>query len=280
MDKKICVVTGATTGIGRETALGLAKQGATVILVARDKSKGDATVADIRTQTGNEKLDLFLADLSSQAEIRRLAAELTAKYPKLNVLVNNAGGVFMERKLTVDGLEYTFGFNHLGYFLLTHLLLDALKAGAPARIVNVSSDAHRPGRIVFDDLQGEKNYSGFGAYCSSKLANVLFSNELARRLRGTGVTVNSLHPGVVSTGFARNNGWFFNALVSVGSLFMLTAEQGAQTSIYLASSPEVEGVSGKYFDKSKAVVPSADALNEADAKRLWEVSEKLVGLAG
>ena len=205
MQGKICLITGGTNGIGKSTAQALAQMGATVVIVGRNAPKTAQVVEEIRAASGNNNVDSLLADLSSQQEVRRLADEFKSKYSHLHVLLNNAGGVFMQRQLSVDGIEMTFALNHLAYFLLTNLLLDTIKASAPARIINVSSDAHTSGKIEFDNLQGERRYSP-GAYGNSKLANILFTMELARRLEGTGVTVNALHPGFVATGFAKNNG--------------------------------------------------------------------------
>lgn len=273
---KTVLVTGATSGIGKQTALELAQMGATVILVARDPQKGQAVLEEIRTKTGNANVDLLLADLSSQASIRKLAAEFKGKYQQLHVLVNNAGGFYSTRKMTVDGLEYTFAFNHLAYFLLTNLLLDVLKASAPARIVNVSSGAQGMAKMNFDDLQGEKRYSGQGAYNQSKLANVLFTYALAHRLEGTGVTANVLHPGVVRTNFGRENPpLLFRILFPLIEPFMLTPEKGAETSLYLATSPEVEGVTGKYFAAKKVMRSNPVSYDEAAQEKLWQVSEEL-----
>ncbi|HQR38681.1 MAG TPA: SDR family oxidoreductase [Blastocatellia bacterium] len=279
MKNKVCVVTGANSGIGKETAVALAAKGATVVIVTRDAQKGAAAVADIVSRSGNTSVSFLAADLSSQAAIRTLAEEINAKLPRIDVLVNNAGAIIGERKLTVDGIETTFAVNHLGYFLLTHLLLDKLKASAPARIVNVASDAHRSGTINFDDLGGEKNYGSWAAYCQSKLANVMFTYELARRLEGSGVTANSLHPGVVATGFGKSGSGLMKFAVTVIRPFLISSAKGAETTIYLASSPEVEGVSGKYFDKCRAVSSTAASNDPAAARRLWEISEKLTGIA-
>ena len=276
---KTALVTGATSGIGKATAEALARQGMTVVLVARDAEKGRAVLEEIRSKSGNPTLDVLLADLSSQAAIRRLAEEFQRKYSKLHVLVNNAGGVFSARKLTVDGLEYTFAFNHLAYFLLTNLLLDTLRASAPARIVNVSSGAQGMGKINFADLQGEQRYSVQAAYSQSKLANVLFTYALARRLEGTGVTANVLHPGVVRTNFGRvETPLLWRVLFPLIDPFMLTPEKGAETAVYLATSPEVEGVSGKYFAKQKAVRSHSISYDQAVQERLWEVSAQLTHL--
>lgn len=282
MTGKIILVTGANTGIGKAAATALAKMGAHVVMVARDKAKGEAAQVELKTASGNAKVDLLLADLSSQQAIRQLAAEFKSKYARLDVLLNNAGAIAGQRRVTVDGLEYQFALNHLNYFLLTNLLLDVLKANAPARIVNVSSNVHTGGRINFDDLQMEKRYNSFGAYAQSKLANVLFTYELARRLEGTGVTVNTLHPGVVRTSFSKDGDtrgllrFVFDLFLRVGGI---SVEQGAKTSVYLASSPDVAGVTGKYFDQSKAVSSSKQTYDMAVAQRLWQVSETLTGLS-
>ena len=280
MQGKICLVTGATLGIGKVTARALADKSATVVIVGRDAAKTAATVAEIQAQTGNPQVTSIVADLSSQAEVRRTAQEFLAQHDRLHVLVNNAGGMFTSRKVTVDGLEYTFALDHLGYFLLTNLLLPTLQASAPARIVSVASTAHTLGKIHFDDLQSTKGYNGLAVYGQAKLANVMFTYELARRLAGTGVTANTLHPGVVATGFAKNNGPILNFVMStLARPFQINTEQGAATSIYLATSPEVEGVTGKYFIKSKPVKSSPASYVEADQQRLWEISEQLVGLS-
>lgn len=276
---KVSLVTGATSGIGKATALGLAKLGATVVLVARDRSKSEAVRNEIVTTTGNQAVDLLPADLSSQQSIRQLAKDFKAKYQRLHVLVNNAGGIFGERKLTVDGLEYTFALNHLAYFLLTNLLLDVLKASAPSRIVNLASGAQQMGTINLDDLQGEKRYGGQAAYSQSKLANVMFTYELARRLKGTDVTVNCVQPGIVRTNFGSTGSWGFRLFVRLLTPFMKSPEQGAETPLYLATSPEVEGVSGQYFIDRKPRQSSKLSYDEAVAHHLWQVSEQLTGLS-
>ncbi len=280
MTGKVMLVTGATSGIGAVTARALAAAGgATVVLVGRDRERSAAAVEQIRRSTGNQSVEYLLADLSSQAEIRRLADEFLGRYDRLDVLVNNAGAMFWSRQETVDGLERTFALNHLSYFLLTNLLLDRLKASAPARVVSVSSAAHDGARIDFDDLQGKRSYAGMRAYGQSKLANVLFTYELARRLKGTGVTANALHPGFVATNFATNNGEIVRLVMAIIHRFALSPDRGAQTSIYLATSPEVEGVTGKYFSNSKAVRSSDISYDEAVAHRLWDASSELTGLA-
>ncbi len=272
MNGKICMVTGANAGIGKVTARELAKMGAHVVMVCRSAERGEAAKKEV-TQTATGQVDLMIADLSSQASIRALAATYLEKYDRLDVLINNAGVLFMERSESVDGLEMTFALNHMGYFLLTDLLLDKIKASAPARIVNVSSMAHSRGAINFDDLQAEQKFGGMDVYSSSKLANILFTTELARRLDGTDVTANSLHPGFVRSNFGDNNGRLMKIVMPIAKLFAINTDKGAETSIYLASSPEVEGVTGLYFVKKKAVTPSEAAQETAVAERLWQVSE-------
>lgn len=275
---KTVLVTGGTGGIGLATAAGLAGLGARVGIVGRDEGRARAAAERIRTAGG--EVDFFTADVSSRREVQRLAEQVLAAYPRLDVLVNNVGGYWATRHTTEDGLERTFAVNHLAPFLLTHLLLDRLRSSAPARVVTVSSGAQAMGRIDFDDLQGERSYSGQRAYNQSKLANVLFTYELARRLEGSGVTANVLHPGVVRTAFGQEDsrGWM-RLMLPVVRPFMKTPERGAETSVYLASSPEVEGVSGRYFANSRAKTSSRASYDTAAARRLWEVSADLVGLA-
>lgn len=280
MTGRVCLITGANSGIGKETALALAKMDATLILVCRDAVKGKAVIQEIEATSGNKKSALMLADMSSVQSIRALAKQILEKYPKVHVLVNNAGSVFSERLTSKDGFEMTFALNHLGYFLLTQLLLDRIKESAPSRIVSVASEAQQAGRINFEDLQSEKSFSGFTAYGTSKLMNVLFTYELDRRLNrsgSSGVTANAMHPGGVATNFAANTSGLFTFFWKLITPFLLTPAQGAETVIYLASSPEVEGVSGKYFIKKKPARSVAVSYDEAVAKRLWEVSEKLTG---
>jgi NAD(P)-dependent dehydrogenase (short-subunit alcohol dehydrogenase family) len=280
MNGKICLVTGATNGIGKATAHALSQMGATVVIVGRDAQKAAQVTEEIRAASTNQNVDWLLADLSSQEDIRRLATEFNSKYSQLHVLLNNAGGTFTTRQVSVDGIEMTFALNHLAYFLLTNLLLDRMIASAPARIINVSSDAHSGGKIDFDNLQGERSYSSFGPYGNSKLANILFTNELARRLEGTGVTVNALHPGLTSTGFGKNNpGFLMKIMGAVIPLIARSPEKGADTSIYLASSPEVQGITGKYFVDCKVTQPAPQAADNAVAKKLWDVSAEMVHLA-
>jgi NAD(P)-dependent dehydrogenase (short-subunit alcohol dehydrogenase family) len=247
-------------------------------MVARDKAKGEAVRAEIQSAAPGSQVDLLLADLSSMQEVRKVAEEFKAKYKRLDVLVNNAGAIFTERQVTPEGFELTFATNHLSGFLLTNLLLDVLKASAPARIVNVASEAHKSGRVDFDDLQSEKSFLSFRVYGTSKLMNILFTNELTRRLEGTGVTANSLHPGVVGSNFGKNTSGIFRLGVMIAQPFMISSKKGAETSIYLASAPEVAGVSGKYFSRKRPKRPRRVATNPEIAKHLWEVSEKLAGL--
>ena len=280
MDGKIVLVTGATNGIGKVAALALAKQGAAVVIAGRNAAKTQATAAEIK-QSGAASVDSLVADLSSMAEVRRLADELRQRYTRLDVLINNAGAIFADRQLTADGYERTFALNHLSYFLLTNLLLNLLMASAPSRIVNVASDAHGGATLNFDDLQNQRNYSmgGFRAYGQSKLENILFTYELARRLDGTGVTVNAMNPGPVATGFGENNAGVMRLAMKVFHLFSKTPEQGADTIIYLASSPDVANVSGEYFHECKVDAPSEAARSDGDAKLLWDVSAEIVGLS-
>jgi retinol dehydrogenase-12 len=279
MDGKVCMVTGATSGIGKVTARELLRKGAMLVMVGRSQERCDITAEQFRKDTGSELVDYLVADLSSQAEVRRLANDFLGRYDRLDVLVNNAGGFFMKRQESVDGIEMTFALNHLNYFLLTHLLLECVQASAPARIVNVSSNGHRGARINFDDLQGERSYSGWRAYAQSKLANVLHAYELSRRLDADRVTVNALHPGFVSTRLARNNGLVFQLVMPLMRIIARSPEEGARTSVYLATSPQVQGVTGKYFEDSQVVPADPAADDEATAQRLWRVSMGMTGLA-
>lgn len=282
MAGKVCMVTGANSGIGKVTASALAGMGATVVMVCRSRERGEAARQEVVAESGNERVELLLADLSSMASTRAMVEAFKSRHDRLHVLVNNAGALFGKYEESVDGLEMTFALNHMGYFLTSVLLLDVLKASAPARIINVSSDAHRAGKVDFDDLQNRKKYGAFPVYAESKLENVLFTKELARRLEGTGVTVNALHPGFVRTNFGNNttgNGIAGLVLRLLAKFMAITPEQGAETTIYLASSPEVEGVTGEYFDKKKAVKPSPQGNDEAAAQRLWAESERLAGVS-
>jgi retinol dehydrogenase 14 len=274
------LVTGGTGGIGNATATGLAALGARVGITGRDQARTEAAAAGIRAAAGCPVVDTFAADLSVQAGVRRLAAQVLDTYPRLDVLVNNAGGFWAHRHVTADGLEHTFALNHLAPFLLTSLLLDRLTASAPARIVTVSSGAHARARIDFDDLQGEQAYSGQRAYSQSKLANVMFTYELARRLDGTGVTATVLHPGVVRTSFgAEDQAAYLAAMIGVARVFMKTPAQGASTPVYLASSPQVEGITGRYFVNRKPRTSSKASYDTAAAARLWQISADLTATA-
>jgi len=275
---KTCMITGASSGLGRAMALDLARMGAGLLLVCRDRTRGENVMAGIREQTGNSAVRLMLADLSVQQSIRTLAADFLARGEPLHVLVNNAGVFNLKRSLTADGIETVFAVNHLSYFMLTLLLLDRIKQSAPARIVNVASHAHRWGSINFDDLGGARSYRSSRAYGQSKLANILFTYELARRLEGTGVTVNCVHPGAVATGLGANNGALAKLLMPLIGRFMRSPEQGAATQIYLAASPEVEGVSGKYFVDCKPAQSNQESYDTALARRLWEVSAEMTGV--
>jgi NAD(P)-dependent dehydrogenase (short-subunit alcohol dehydrogenase family) len=276
MQGKVCLITGGTSGIGLVTARELARQGARIILVGRNRDKCDAVVREVQTETGNQNVEALLADLSIQQQVHDLARQFRERSQRLDVLVNNAGGMWLERQLSADGIEMTIAVNHLAYFLVTQLLLDLLRASAPARIVNVSSAAHRKATLDFDNLQGEHGYSGWRQYCRSKLMNVLFTYELAGRLEGTSVKANALHPGWVYTGFGTNNGVKGTAFHLLSWLFAIGPEKGARTTIYLASSPEVAGVNGKYFDREEAVPSSAASYDSAARRQLWDWSEQLV----
>ena len=275
MTGKVCIVTGANAGIGRETALGLARLGATVVMVCRDRARSEAALREIKNQSSNGRVELMLCDLSSQNSIRQCAQDFTQRHQRLDVLINNAGVVLRVRSMTEDGLESTFAINHLGYFLLTNLLLEVLKKSAPSRIVSVASAAHKFGKLDVNGWPTGRDFSAFGAYANSKLANILFSYELARRLKGTGVTANCLHPGGVGTNLFRGLPKFVQALIK---LVTISPERGARTSIYLASSSEVDAVTGKYFARCRQQESSESSRNEEAARRLWELSEELTGL--
>ncbi len=278
MENKVVLITGATSGIGKATAHSLAEMGATVIILGRDRGKGDRVVRDIGAATGNLDLQFIECDLSSLDSVRRATAEFRDMYDRLDVLVNNAGMASYDRKLSVDGYELTFAVNHLAHHLLTTRILDVLIKSAPARIIAVSSTNHYKGHIDFDDLMGEKRYTVMRSYSQSKLANVLFTSELARRLEGTGVTANCLCPGYVRTGLQKRALRGLPRLVDVTlGVFKRSPERGARTSVFLASSPEVEGTTGMYFTGMKTRCPSREACDEAVAARLWEISEDLVG---
>jgi retinol dehydrogenase-14 len=281
MGGRVCLVTGATSGIGRATAHALAGLGASVVILGRRLPKLDAVAAEIRSGTGNDDVTVLLADLASLESIRQAADRFLAGHDRLHVLINNAGVSLNHRSVTADGFEATFAVNHLAPFLLTNLLLDLLKQSAPSRVVNVTSTAFRRGQIDFDDLQGERSFNGMHAYPQSKLANVLFTYELARRLEGTGVTVSCVHPGVVRTALGQGERFPLPIRVIWPLIrpFMKSPEQGARTSVYAATSPDLEGVSGRFFANSRQARTSKPSYDRALAERLWTVSAQLVGLA-
>lgn len=281
MKGKVCLITGANSGIGKETALGLARMGATVVMVCRSKERGEAAMAEIMERSGNTSVDLMIADLSSQAQIRRLAQEFKDRYQRLDVLINNAGIGLAERAKSPDGIEMFFAVNHIAPFLLTHLLLDVLKASAPSRIVNVSSFMHAWVKgLNLNELPGREKFFGIQAYTHSKLALLMFSYELARRLAGTGVTVNAFDPGFVKTNVAHQVTGVLKIVrwVIFNLLWAIPPEEGARTSIYLTNSPEVEGVTGQYFSKQKPKRSSKASYDRGAWQRLWEISEELIAL--
>jgi retinol dehydrogenase 12 len=279
MQGKVCLVTGATAGIGLITARELARRGGRIIIVGRSPERTEATVRRIQAETGATSVEFLVTDLSSQAGVRQLAEQVKTRCDRLDVLVNNAGAMFLKRLESVDGIEMTLALNHLSYFLLTNLLLPLIKASEMRRIVNVASEAHEGASINLDDLQGKKKYGGWRAYKQSKLANILFTNELARLLEGTGVTVNSLHPGFVRTNFLQvfEGRWGGRLLRAIAERIAISPEQGARTSIYLASSPDVTGVTGRYFVKEKPATSSPQSLDRAMAEQLWRKSQEMTG---
>lgn len=278
MGSKICIITGVTSGMGLATAMALARQGYTLGIVCRNEQKGKVILETIKKNTSNDRVTLFIADLSVISEIRKIAAEIYKRFPAIDILINNAGVINPVRILTVDGYESTFALNHLGYFLLTILLMPALKAAPKGRIVSVASQAGMIGSIHFDDLHFNNGYSSMKAYAQSKLANIMFTYELARKLSGSTVTANCLHPGVVRTNFGKELkgflGWIFKKFTGL----MRTAEKGAETIIWLATSPDVEGISGKYFKDKKEIRSNKSSYDIAFQQRLWQVSEQLCGL--
>jgi retinol dehydrogenase 14 len=278
---RTALITGASAGIGLEASVAIARMGAEVVMVARDRDRGQAALGEVKRRSGSEAVSLLLGDLGSQASVRRLADEFRAAHPRLHLLINNAGGVSTQRRETADGIEQTFAVNHLGPFLLTNLLLDVVEKSAPARIVNVASRGHYRGTLDFDDLGYAKGgYWIMRAYSRSKLANVIFTRDLARRLEGKNVTVTSLHPGAVATNiWAGSPGWAKPLLGIAKRLFMLTPEQGGSRIVYLATSPEVEGKTGGYYDKNVERTPARLAQDDAVARRLWDESARLTGLA-
>lgn len=281
MDGKCCLVTGATAGIGFYTALEIACMGATVLVIGRNQARCAEAVHRIRMQTGNGRVDYLEADLSSQVQIRTLAERFYQRYDRLDVLVNNAGGIFLRKKISVDGIEMTFALNHLSYFLLTHLLFDALHSCPSARVINVSSGSHLRQRLDFNNLQAGRFYNPVFAYGRSKLANILFTYELSRRLQGTHVTTNALTPGMVATDmWTMGLSWMAPLINTIGKRLAKTPLQGAQTSIYLATSPEVNGVTGKYFANLHPIQSDPYTYNKEIARQLWQISLEYVGLDG
>ena len=276
MKNQVCVVTGANSGIGEETALSLAKLGATVILLCRNYERGNIALKNIISESNNKNVELMLCDLSSQNSIFDFTSKFKNKYDRLNVLINNAGILLNKRTISVDGIENTFAINHLGPFILTNSLLNLLKSSSPSRIINVSSSAHYRTNFDVDNLQGEKKYSSFDAYCKSKLYNVLFTYELSRKLAGSNVTVNCLHPGFIPTNLFANSSFFYKAIVKILSPILIDAKSGSKTSTYLATSKDVENITGKYFVKCKPKKSSKISYDKSTSKNLWNISEKLV----
>lgn len=279
MRSKTIVMTGATSGIGQMAAKRLAQMGGRIILIARDRARGEATLARLNTVGPGAGHAVHYADLMRLAEARRVGETIAAAEPRIDVLVNNAGAIFSRRAVTADGLERTFALNHMAYFVLTSVLLERLVASAPARIVNTASNAHRKGRLEFDDLQSAKSYRPFAVYGTSKLANILFTRELAGRLSGRGVTANSFTPGFVATRFGDQSG-LYSVFIRIAKLFADTVEHGAETLVYLASSPEVAAVSGEFFQGCRPKTPTADARDDALAERLWAESERIAAGSG
>ncbi|HEV2687529.1 MAG TPA: SDR family oxidoreductase [Bryobacteraceae bacterium] len=277
MQGKVVVITGATSGIGQVAAEKLGAMGARIVQVARDKMRGQAALEKLRQVAPGIAHSIHYADLSSLAQMKQVAGAIAAAEPRIDVLINNAGAMFTRRQMTVDGLERTFAVNHLAYFVLTHGLRHRLVASAPARVVNTSSDAHRSAKLDFSDLQSEKGYAGFKVYGRSKLCNILFTRELERSLAGTGVTANCLHPGFVATRFGDQSGGMLSYGVRLAKLFAISPDKGAETIVYLASSPEAAKVSGSYFYKCRPATPTLDAQNDNAAQRLWMESAKLAG---
>jgi NAD(P)-dependent dehydrogenase (short-subunit alcohol dehydrogenase family) len=275
------MITGASNGIGRAAARALADRGAELVLVCRDRERGGKTREDITRATGNDKIDLSIADLSSQEQVRKLANEYLASHRPLHVLLNNAGALFFRRRETVDGIEMHFALNHLAYFLLANLLRARLEESGESRIVNVASDAYESagGRLDFDDLEARRRYKPLKAYGASKLANILFTRELARRLEGTGVTANCLHPGLVASGLTRNNGWVGRFGMTLMRPFSRSPERGAETAVYLCAAAEVAGVTGECFYDGKPMALKPAATNDEDARRLWKLSAAITGLS-
>ena len=278
LNNKLCVITGANSGIGFETALELSKQGAFIVMVCRNEDKAEAAKQQIQRETHSAGIDIVLCDFSSQDEIRKAAAEISIRYEKIDILINNHGFTSSKYNETVDGLEEVFAVNHIGYFLFTNLLIENLKAAEKARIINVASTAHRNGEFDPDNIQLKDNYNPWKAYGNSKLFNILFTVELADRLKDANITANCLHPGVIASNFGKTGPWWIRFFFGFGKLFLKSNKEGAQTTIYLATSDEVEDVNGAYFKDSKVATPGKLARNKEAAEKLWEISEELCGL--
>lgn len=278
MDNKLCIITGANSGIGFETTKALAQKGAYVVMVCRNEEKAEAAKEEIVQETGHKGIEIVLCDFSIQAEIEEASKKIKQKFDMVDVLINNHGFLASERNETVDGLEETFAVNHIGYFLFTYLLLDPLKAAESARIINVASEAHRRGEFDPENLQLQKDFKPFKAYANSKLFNILFTKELAHRLADTDVTANCLHPGVVASNFGQSGSWLISLFYTIGKPFLKSNEKGAETQIYLATSDNIANTSGAYFKDKKPATPSKTARDADAAKKLWDISEKLCGL--
>lgn len=278
MHGKICLITGATSGIGWITARDLAKMGAEVVLTGRNFKRGERAIDRIRREDSTSKVEFIPMDLSSLGDVREFSTDFKKRYPRLDVLMNNAGTVLLQRKVNDAGIEMTFVVNHLGHFLLTNSLLKSLRASESARVIVVSSGSHRGAHLNFDDLQNELSYNGMKVYGQSKLANLLFTYELSRRLVNEGITINAMHPGFVSTNLGRDNGWFLHKVIRLAMLTGGSAEEGADTCVYLASSQEVEGITGKYFKERRTIPSSQSSYDQKAARQLWDISEKLSGL--
>ena len=278
MRGKTVVITGGTSGIGQVAAEKLASMGARLVLVARDKARGEAALVRLRERGPGTAHGIHYGDLSRISEMKRVASEIAAAEPKIDVLINNAGALFNSRQTTSDGLEMTFALNHMSYYVMTHFLRGSLVAGAPARVVNTSSDAHKGNTLDFNDLQSSNGYRGFKVYGRSKLCNILYTSELARRWAGTGVTANCLHPGFVDTRFGDKSGGMFGVVIKVAKLFAISQEKGAETIVYLASSGDVANTTGKYFYKCREATPTKEARDDGAAKKLWEESARLAGI--
>jgi NAD(P)-dependent dehydrogenase (short-subunit alcohol dehydrogenase family) len=278
LEGKTCVITGATSGIGQVAAERLAAMGARLLLIARDQARGEDTLRRLQARAPGAAHRVHYADLMRVAEVKRVAAEIVAQERRIDILINNAGAIFSFRRLTAEGLERTFALNHMAYFVLSHALRELLLAAGPARVVNTASAAHQSAKLDFEDLQFAKAYNGVSAYQRSKLCNILFTRELSRRWTGTGVTVNCLHPGFVASRFGKESGGLLALVLRGAQLFAISPEEGAETIVYLASSPEVADVSGGYFFKCRAAAPALQAEDDGAAKRLWQESAKLAGI--